>query len=164
MKAIMISIQPKWCELIVSCKKTVEVRKTRPKINTPFKCYIYCTIGNGVKGDYLIPSGIQCGKVIGEFVCDRIGDISVVVRNGKGKTLYAWHIIDLVIYDKPRELSEFKLPCKNDNDCDNCDKARHYFINTINRDFVLRSCELEEGLTRPPQSWQYVEEKENENE
>ena len=43
MKEIMISIQPKWCELIASGKKTVEIRKTRPKLDTPFRCYIYCT-------------------------------------------------------------------------------------------------------------------------
>lgn len=44
MKAVLISIQPKWCELIASGRKTVEVRKTRPKIETPFKVYIYCTL------------------------------------------------------------------------------------------------------------------------
>ena len=42
-KAVLISIKPKWCELIASGKKTVEVRKTNPKLDTPFKCYIYCT-------------------------------------------------------------------------------------------------------------------------
>ena len=44
-KAIMLSIRPKWCEKIVNGNKTIEVRKTRPKMNTPFECYIYCTIG-----------------------------------------------------------------------------------------------------------------------
>ena len=43
MKSVLISIKPKWCELIANGKKTVEVRKSRPKIETPFKCYIYCT-------------------------------------------------------------------------------------------------------------------------
>ena len=43
MRAVLISIRPKWCELIASGKKTIEVRKTAPKINTPFKCYTYCT-------------------------------------------------------------------------------------------------------------------------
>lgn len=42
-KAILMSIQPKWCELIANGEKTVEVRKTRPKLHPPFKCYIYCT-------------------------------------------------------------------------------------------------------------------------
>ncbi len=35
-KSVLISIQPKWCELIASGKKTVEVRKTKPKLETPF--------------------------------------------------------------------------------------------------------------------------------
>lgn len=88
MKEVMLSIQPKWCELIASGKKTVEVRKTKPKIETPFKCYIYCTksgrplvedwYGNIVqtygyskeKADKIF--GNMQGKVIGEFVCDEI--------------------------------------------------------------------------------------------
>ena len=45
-KAVLISIQPKWCELIANGKKTIEVRKNRPKIDTPFKVYIYCTKPN----------------------------------------------------------------------------------------------------------------------
>ena len=71
MKSVLISIQPQWAEKIAQGIKTIEVRKTAPQ-EVPFKAYIYCTIGNGVKGDYLVPSGIQCGKVIGEFICDRI--------------------------------------------------------------------------------------------
>lgn len=47
-KAVLLSIAPRWCELIARGKKTVEVRKTRPKIDTPFKCYIYMTAGNAV--------------------------------------------------------------------------------------------------------------------
>jgi len=43
MKSIMLSIQPKFCELIANGKKTIEVRKTRPKAEPPFKVYIYCT-------------------------------------------------------------------------------------------------------------------------
>ena len=42
-KAVLISIQPKWCKLIANGKKTIEIRKSRPKLATPFKCYIYCT-------------------------------------------------------------------------------------------------------------------------
>lgn len=43
MNEIMLSVRPKWCEKICSGEKTIEVRKTRPKLQTPFKCYIYCT-------------------------------------------------------------------------------------------------------------------------
>lgn len=43
MKSILISIRPEWCEKIVSGEKTVEIRKTRPKLEPAFKVYIYCT-------------------------------------------------------------------------------------------------------------------------
>lgn len=43
MKAVLISIKPQWCDLIATLKKTIEVRKTKPKLDTPFKVYIYCT-------------------------------------------------------------------------------------------------------------------------
>ena len=79
-KAVLISIRPKWCELIASGKKTIEVRKTAPKIETPFKCYIYCTKeGRGV-GEIPYrhfyqsedgPKHFLGGTVIGEFVCDK---------------------------------------------------------------------------------------------
>lgn len=76
-KAVMISIRPKWCEKIVNGDKTIEVRKTRPKMNTPFKCYIYCTLPkypheDFIATDYPKPQFYGGGKVIGEFTCDRI--------------------------------------------------------------------------------------------
>ena len=43
MKSVLASIQPKYCELIASGEKTIEVRKNKPKLDTPFKCLIYCT-------------------------------------------------------------------------------------------------------------------------
>lgn len=76
-QAILISIRPKWCELIASGKKTIEVRKDRPKIDTPFRCYIYETRGYERVGNEnlnCIIGGNGRGKVIGEFVCDRIID------------------------------------------------------------------------------------------
>lgn len=69
-KAVMLSIRPKWCEKIASGEKTIEVRKTRPKLDTPFKCYIYETQG-WWKRDGLWAFRLG-GRVIGEFTCDRI--------------------------------------------------------------------------------------------
>ena len=69
-KAVLISIRPKWCEKIASGEKTIEVRKTRPKLKTPFKCYIYCS----QSGDARRLVGGR-GKVIGEFTCERIYEI-----------------------------------------------------------------------------------------
>jgi predicted transcriptional regulator len=170
MKAVLISIQPKWCELIASGKKTVEVRKTKPKLETPFKVYIYCT--KDKQFTFCTDNGEQYthignGKVIGEFVCDNIGEIiwtsnptrlnwknvyneeSCLTDNelyeySGGDLFYEWRISDLVIYDKPKELSEFFKACDKPSgtDCSECVDAR------------LQSCK---SLTRPPQSWCYVE-------
>ena len=63
---------------------------------------------------------------------------------GQGKTLYAWYIDGLKIYDKPKELSEFSVgKAKID-----CGYENYNIYNKI--------------LTRPPQSYCYVEELENE--
>ena len=34
-KAVMLSIRPKWVEKIANGEKTIEVRKTKPKLDTP---------------------------------------------------------------------------------------------------------------------------------
>nr|DAH93059.1 MAG TPA: activating signal cointegrator [Caudoviricetes sp.] len=60
MTSILISINPKWCELIASGKKTIEVRKTRPKIEIPFKCYIYCTQSGKYKNGKIARSHPVC--------------------------------------------------------------------------------------------------------
>ena len=82
MKAVLISIQPKWCELIASGKKTVEVRKTAPK-EVPFKAYIYCTAIKDKKyytDEFDIP--VETGKwkgnshIVGEFICDWVTEIN----------------------------------------------------------------------------------------
>ena len=175
MKAVLISIQPKWCELIASGKKTVEVRKTRPKLETPFKVYIYCTQGTfadlGIIGQTMYEKRM---KVIGEFVCDRIrcekevadGLVDIVLEStscvaarelveyARGNVLYSWHISDLVIYEKPRELSEF-MQVKKIRGYHKKDEPKTEGIN-IQR--LLHSNRAEvKYLTRPPQSWAYVE-------
>ena len=188
MKYILLSTRPKWCDKICHeigkdengkpiYEKRIEVRKTAPK-EVPFKCYIYCTIGNGVKGDYLVPRGIQCGKVIGEFVCDKVyliknqGSMFSVADEEQSVTNeiarqscldyydmvsylgnkygYGWHISDLKIYDKPKELSEFfrTCPTKEKGDCLSCDCLADNDYGGV----------CTNNLTRPPQSWCYVEE------
>lgn len=78
-KAVMLSIRPKWVEKIASGEKTIEVRKTKPKLETPFKCYIYCTLPkypheDFIATDYPMPQFYGGGKVVGEFTCDQIID------------------------------------------------------------------------------------------
>ena len=191
MKAVLISIQPKWCVLIASGRKTIEVRKTRPKIETPFKCYIYMTS----KGDKPIkeietPNGFayvevdykMAGKVIGEFVCDEIYVRPAnVIYYGKGqedyldllksacmterevldymggqfnRETYFWHVTDLKIYDKPKELGEFfRKPCDFPYDCLVCQRA--VYKQLAAGEMIFNGCK--DKITRPPQSWCYVE-------
>lgn len=163
MNSVMLSVKPKWCDLIANGKKTIEVRKNRPKLETPFRCYIYCCKPKQVlryvvhyedggtafvktpDGSNWFCSAVYSGKVIGEFVCrhiDRMAhcgtsnhDIKLkIVDNichtaeidyeylqncrltysdlemySNGGDIYGWHISNLKIYDKPKELSEFEL-------------------------------------------------------
>ena len=169
MKAVLMSIQPKWCELIASGKKTIEVRKTRPKIETPFKVYIYCTQGI-VWADYCSSVKAGRGKVIGEFICNEITvaergsycdiptkksqiDVLDYLEYADEKTVYGWHISDLVIYDKPKELSEFKRVC--DGNCQSCQYAIWQTNGWAYEPYIV-GCK---PITRPPQSWCYVESK-----
>ena len=130
MKSVLISIHPKWCEKIASGEKTVEIRKTKPKLDVPFKVYIYETQGySAVPQVYEDGTMIFKGRgvIIGEFVCDWIrwepevadGFVDVclsqtscveagdIKRYANGKMIYSWHISDLVIYNTPKELSGF---------------------------------------------------------
>lgn len=189
MKSVLISIQPQWCELILSGKKMIEVRKSAPK-EVPFKAYIYMTATKercrfweyitayqNNKGDIL--DGSQ--KVIGEFVCDKVDTYEANERGwyiypqdevcmsadeiagyGKSKTLYGWHISDLKIYDKPKELGEFYVPCKKYNDgelhCMEWDCEHYNFFPDANGDAEEEClCKRRKPLHHPPRSWQYVE-------
>lgn len=110
------------------------------------------------------------GKVIGEFICDNAEWMSMrdcdkacmtlkeAIDYGKGKKLYAWHISDLKIYGKPKELGEFKTPpCeKNEKACGNC----KWLVKRNTPDVYECECYVEDGrpITRAPQSYMYVEE------
>lgn len=174
-KAVLISIRPEWVEKILAGEKTLEVRKNRPNMGTPFKCYIYCTnsgVAMGMWGKH--------GKVVGEFVCDKItwlthtgfsgfpGNRLVAIKDGygidgsfpiyksllttqqiekylDGKDGYVWHISNLKIYDTPKELSKFSHPFEN------C-------IDKVCDEFGCALCENGGHIKHPPQNWCYVEE------
>ena len=127
-KSVITSVSPRECELIASGRQTMLVRKTRPKIETPFTVYVYMTKHKWIFK--LLPFlKNRFAKVIGSFVCDRVrlcipfglkGHLlsqevyremcltkEQLDKYGGLKTLYGWHISDLKIYDKPKELGEF---------------------------------------------------------
>lgn len=180
MKAVLISINPLWCELIGNGEKTVEVRKNRPKLKTPFKVFIYCTKAK-TDGEYLWTTksttigkmaDVANGKVIGEFICDKITeelpsprykkllngsclDNNTLLNYGKFGTLYGWHISNLRLYDTLKELKEFYKKCKGG--CGNV--CKHWRYVRVNADEYDMDCDCD-GLipiTKPPQSWCYVE-------
>lgn len=184
MKAVLLPIQPYYVFLIIARikgwnipqEKTVEVRKDYPKDSAWSKVtHIYCSKNR--KSFNRIPAQYQpfmeklLGKVIGEFVCDRIDEqivfhkgITRIMIQGYKENLFAlcksaqlsldelhdyidkdgedleivygWHISDLKIYDKPKELGEFEY-----------------------RQYPRRGgmgwwlC----AVLCPPQSWRYVE-------
>ncbi len=193
MKSVLLSTRPKWCEKICHkigtdkngkpiYEKSIDARKTKPSIPTPFKAFIYMT----KKKPYMLTFAgngkmrVHNGMVIGEFICDKIEEFSVgslrsddIVKlaglsysemidyfykpeelDGKtSKMGYAWHISDLKIYDKPKELREFYKPCPTTEkgDCLSCDCLADNDYGGI----------CTNNLTRPPQSWCYVEELED---
>lgn len=178
MKAVLISIQRPHTDNIKALIKKIEIRKNKPNQETPCPCFIYETKTKG-----------GCGKIIGEFLCDKIDEYEcefvdddcletvylidredcddedypyrTLIWSNEGdnynfspdneiikgsrvsykelkkyigygfNTFYGWHISDLKIYDKPKELGNFFTPMG---------KRPSYMIE------------------RPPQSWRYVEE------
>ena len=197
MKSVLISTRPKWCEKICHeigkeeagkpiYEKRIEVRKTAPK-EVPFKAYIYETKES--KRRYLDDRFnsfldnkshyTDMGKVIGEFVCDKVYliknqgsrfsvadeeqsvtneiarqsclDYDDMVSYLGNKDGYGLHITDLKIYDKPKELSEFRKKGFMTEE----EWLFNLYPNThCHYDAWAKKFEI----TRPPQSWQYVEE------
>ena len=161
--------------------KTVEVRKDFPKDSAWNKrVHIYCSKNrksfNRIPKHYRHLMEKFLGRVIGEFICDKFNNryfyidtdgtpisniykdfeqasclkrkeiINYILSPNKNlkahkgtRWVVGWHISDLKIYDKPKELGEFKTP---------------------NKAIIARTFNLEYGkpLSRPPQSWCYIEE------
>lgn len=196
MKSVLISIQPKWCDLIFAGKKTVEIRRSRPKLEAPFKVYIYCTKDKHGWFDFGKKERLD-GKVIGEFVCKKIDkyprrlttfqdtvsgsyisksevsetclSISELNDYFMGAAAYFWHISDLTVYDKPKELRNFSTIDKEAvKACENRERAYNNpdLVNgaLLPGGYVCVRGEIDwcsdckkKSINRPPQSWCYVE-------
>lgn len=174
MKAILISIQPKWVAKILNGEKTIEIRRTMLKCDLPIDVYIYCTKDKDfaykcINGGYDCDnwkvlenrdndSHILNGKVVAKFTlygCLNIAPkylknwITTLnnaclteeeyINYSKGKPTCGWVIDDLVIFDKPKELSEFQTPRKLIGYGMTCN---YYSVRT---------------LTKAPQSFMFIE-------
>lgn len=175
MKAVLISIQPKWCELIAIKKKSLEVRKNRPKLETPFRCYIYETrkkwwykLLAPLKSFAWVETVISGqGKVIGEFICDTIVPISVkysdinshlALREFPLTRLTDKQIIDYLgngVTGYGWHISNLKIyekPLRLDNFFHACDKPSEKNC-SVCEESGKACCKQ---LIRAPQSWCYV--------
>ena len=174
MKKIMLSVQPQWLAKILNGEKTVEIRKTAPKLQDVEKVEVYCyctkrkpfvyymmrrmfSFFKRVESDEWIPKN---GKVACKFTLEKVewvrprfngnewvywDDIlggacidndELTAYLGYQECGYAWHIDNLVIFDKPMELKQFGTwDAKRWHE-----NGTHWF-----------------PLNRAPQSWQYVE-------
>ena len=192
MKAVMLSLRPQWCEKIFNGSKSIEVRKNRPSIPTPFTVYVYQTKHKGGNATVreVLNSVYGGGKVIGSFVCDEIYVRPAnVIYYGKGqedyldllksacmterevldymggqfnRETYFWHVTDLKIYDKPKELGEFYTlgNCEKYDFCNQC-KNFHRGQGWLDGSYCDEDSCLDNTripVTRAPQSWCYVEE------
>ena len=171
MKSVLASLKPYYYYLVGEGIKEIEVRKNMPKASDWNKEVLFY-MSKDVKSFAKIPKEFQekyrkhFGKVGMQFVCERIVENFKYLVTPKGLECaclseqevcdylgfnggYGWHISDLKIYDKPKELSEFKRwnrteensPCAHTKwlypDCKDC-----------------KEC----NLTKSPKSWCYVEE------
>ena len=184
MKAVLLSVHPKLCYFIAKGKKTIMVTKTKPKLETQFKCFIYAS--KPIFSPKTRLSAIEHyfykyikGKVIGEFTCDNITDYSKAFFDEQEprdtdeiaelldsaclsyselcayvglNDFYGWHISDLKIYDKPRELSEFYV--EGDCDCMNCKNCAWFDKGTEQHKSF-------KPIMKSPRSWMYVENENN---
>lgn len=179
MKKILLSLHPEWCkEIFVTKRKRIEVRKSCPKLELPFEVLVYQTRHKGKSVvNEVLNMVYGCGKVIGSFVCDTVyqfitwgagaacidsdwnhipperviketclteQQIMDYLERGIGNYEgYGWHITDANLFDEPKELGKFIKGCD--------DMLDPQFESWCG--YCPRPC----FLTRPPQSWCYIE-------
>ena len=185
-KAVLISVRPKWVELIASGRKTAEVRKNRPQIETPFICYLYMSryhwafdlLRNYGMEELADRLAAETGMVVGEFICDSIYKFSTVVYLGNEQLISDDEVVkkscvprsDLRKYEGT--IAPYGLYGWNISGLKIYEKPKRIF------DFVRPACERASDcgagcsywcgslhrcmrnyiVLTPPQSWMYVEE------
>lgn len=230
-KNVLYSIQPQYVCDILNGKKTLELRKHKPKISLPCKVYIYCTKDNknylnrkdcrfcyiekrdvlgvtdkvrelfdNVNGFYERLNGQVVAEftlnTIDEYECElwdektfeSIGEVyysddgynerevDIIATNNENcdllekgcvtwadlrkylgtgfSTVYALHIDNLIIYDSPKRLSDFK----KENKCHYANYEQGCCFENCTF-FDLKDCDGKYSkITVAPQSYCYVEE------
>lgn len=138
MKAVLMSIKPEECSLIMGGGKDTIEQTMRPKLYLPFTVYMFCTGGFEYNHPHGPKTWAEAGKVIGSFVCDSI----TIAEN------ILWHISDPIVFKDPLPLHFFSPPSPAPDDL-SCDGCRFY---NISEDMCERP-----GIYSAPGSWCYVE-------
>lgn len=155
-RAVLFSVRPEHCKRIASGEKGIELRKRVPKLPTPYKGYLYCTLQQRRKDAFNLPisreemlrdipiNGMKCmskyanGKVWAEFVCDWTEQY-FTCDWGRAATAACVSMDDIYKYlDGQANINGLHISA----------------LKIYDRPRGL----AEFGLARPPQSWCYVEE------
>ncbi len=153
--AVLISIQPRWCSLILAGDKTAELRKTFPlsrRLFTPFPCYIYETTGPTDmpwcdEDGHTIYRGR--GAVIGRFTCRSADSL----YESLGTLVVSHRLCDPCFSEKPL-----------DDYCLTEEQALDYLGGKVGYGWRISGLETYErplpitafGVKRAPQSWGYI--------
>lgn len=183
MKSVLISIRPEWCEKIANKVKSLEIRKTVPKLTPPFKVYIYCTSGPpylnshngyvyldehdrlGFRGQGLYRRLNPC--IIGEFVCDRIDYWNYHIHDNDTITLERASELSCVSEDELVEYADLgHFYAWHISDLKIYEKPRSIgeFYKPCDPDpqcdcrYCITHGRSPSKIVHPPQSWCYVEE------
>lgn len=168
---VAISIKSKWVADIINGIKKYEIRSTKPNCYLPVEVFVYCCQGNDrlwKENDYYWHStkvgktqNDLNGKVVAKFTLKNckdwhnyswqdilekgcVSDQELKDYSKNKKTLYIWEISDLVVFDRPKDLSELST----------CSLGR---FNCYMKRCDGKSCPCFKPLLKAPQSWCYVE-------
>ena len=161
---IILSVHPVWLGKMAEGKKTLEIRKKLPRLQTPFKVYLYCTklsenqIYRSPEGVYLSyqrkrPKDICCaGRVVGEFTCTNLYGYST--REGTPDTISTGEIVRRSCLS----LAEiYQYECIHGKNCGPEERSGLVAMEISDLTFYDRPKLLHDfGVTASPQCWCYA--------
>lgn len=162
-KSVLLSMRSKWVDKVLSGKKTIEVRKSRPKIYTPFKCFIYCTKSKNKNDDLWSDARVEEIVINGEKHCDYVAD-SIYYLNG---SIVGEFVCNFVTHSNEHLFDENKITMQKlmKSSCMTFDEINNYRHGKDIFAWHISDLKIYDepkelstfGLKRPPQSWCYVD-------
>ncbi len=164
MREILMSINPRWVSLIFDGLKTIELRKTSPKIEEPYKVYVYETKGM-LEEPWMDEDGHMIwrgsGMVVGEFVCNRIYRIdcdSNGIFDRYSVDLFDLHVHEYLDLFPDSPFAPMSKTCVTKSEFWEYASGKQLYGWAIEEPKrYANPWELSDrGIKRPPQSWQYL--------